>query len=197
MCTLLPGQAPHITLPVEQPPLKTRLITFAFNTIRYDNKSTAMQISSQLDEGAVIKRVIETLNNDIVGFAFEVSDGKGDMTIHEYGSSADALAALDSLLQIQLTNQNPNQTATYADFVNDIKTAVQLAAGLSTSNIKAMLVAPSEVTSITPSSGLCVIDNTKVDINKIVDAIANYTCKTLCSLSFLSPHIIYGAKIDG
>uniref|UniRef100_A0A915CII6 Uncharacterized protein n=3 Tax=Parascaris univalens TaxID=6257 RepID=A0A915CII6_PARUN len=203
----LPGSPPSATINDENPHI-AQLSTIAFSIAQFKSLASR-QTPPSSDKSAIIKGIIEKLSNDATGFAFEVDNGE-DAKIHQYANSAAAIAALDSLLQ-NVVGRNPNQTnavavyrrampndqqiqhsytlfaatpddyASYEDFFNDMKTAVQELSALRDvhENVKAILVSTADMTNITGDSGIHVVTDVEGDNDHMVDVIANDIGKLL------------------
>uniref|UniRef100_A0A915AMS8 VWFA domain-containing protein n=1 Tax=Parascaris univalens TaxID=6257 RepID=A0A915AMS8_PARUN len=197
----LPGSPPSATINDENPHI-TQFNTIALSIAQFKSLASR-QTPPSSDKSAIVKGIIEKLSSNATGFAFEVDNGE-DAEIHKYADPAAAIAALDSLLQ-NVVDRNPNQTnavavyrralpndqqiqhsytffaavpddyASYEDFFNDMKTAVQELSALRDvhENVKAILVSTADMTNITGDSGIHVVTDVEGDNDHMVDVIAN------------------------
>uniref|UniRef100_A0A915AP72 VWFA domain-containing protein n=1 Tax=Parascaris univalens TaxID=6257 RepID=A0A915AP72_PARUN len=168
----LPGSPPSATINDENPHI-TQFNTIALSIAQFKSLASR-QTPPSSNKGTIIKGVIEKLSSDATGFAFEVDNGE-DAKIHQYANSTAAIAALDSLLQ-NVVGRNPNQTNSYEDFFNDMRTAVQELSALRDvdKEIKAILISTADMTNITGDSDICIVTDVGADNDHMVDAIANY-----------------------
>uniref|UniRef100_A0A915AMS3 VWFA domain-containing protein n=1 Tax=Parascaris univalens TaxID=6257 RepID=A0A915AMS3_PARUN len=198
----LPGSPPSATINDENPHI-TQFNTIALSIAQFKSLASR-QTPPSSDKSAIVKGIIEKLSSNATGFAFEVDNGE-DAEIHKYADPAAAIAALDSLLQ-NVVDRNPNQTnavavyrralpndqqiqhsytffaavpddyASYEDFFNDMRTAVQELSALRDvdKEIKAILISTADMTNITGDSDICIVTDVGADNDHMVDAIANY-----------------------